>query len=134
MANQASDQKDQVTKWPYEPSMLETRNQLLERYRHMHYRAELEASELRAEMVNVRRGLGDLNALVQTSEGQREALEDVIRRARGIMRAMHLQLKPAHRQKLSTKDPSLKVGDKNKLIESWCPTCAVILETEGGGR
>lgn len=132
MAKETIDEK--LTKWPYEPSMLETRNELLERYRHMHQRAELEAAELRAELTNVRRGLGDLNSLVQTAQGQRESLEDLARRARGIIRSMHLQLKPRHAKKLHHGDPSFKVGDKNHLIEAWCPTCAVLLEMETGGN
>lgn len=71
---------------------------------------------------------GDLNtkALVR--------MQETLDRAQNLLRFHHLTVKPKHKRRLRAKDASLATGDKNSLAEAWCPTCALILEMDGGVR
>lgn len=117
-------------RYPYEPTVQQVHLQLIDRMKRERAIVDMEASELTAEVTNLRRGLAEANGDLSTAKGEIEAYQALVRRARATIRNMHLQLHPKHRAKLDKGDPGLKVGDKNRLRDNWCPTCAVLVEMD----
>jgi hypothetical protein len=91
-------------------------------------------AEARIELRELKEQLRGAEKSIEHQQGEISAMREVIVRARNIIRSQHLTLKPKHRRRLNAKDPGLKTGDVNSLADAWCPTCAVLIEMDGGGR